>query len=212
MMRFAICYMLVMLLIFATGPAARCQSAEVTQLLLDVEKLATLKNILSDMQKGYTILTNGYNTIKSISQGNFSLHQAFLDGLLLINPDIARYKHVADIIADERQLLKSYKTAMGFFKSSGHFSAAEITQLAATYEAVLKDAADVLDELAMLVTASKLRMADDERLGGIDRLYEGIEKQVSFVQAFTNKMNVLVMQRIQSSEDVRMMQRLHGIN
>ena len=60
---------------------ASAQSAEIQQLLLNVEKLTQFKQILSDMKKGYQILEGGYNTIKDISEGNFSLHKAFLDGL-----------------------------------------------------------------------------------------------------------------------------------
>ncbi|MGY4383932.1 preprotein translocase subunit YajC [Pedobacter sp. UYP24] len=70
--------MLCLLLTVAVLPS-RAQSTEVQQLLLNVEKLSQLKNILSDMKKGYTIVTNGYNAVKNISQGNFSLHEVFLE-------------------------------------------------------------------------------------------------------------------------------------
>lgn len=196
----------------ATTTRVQAQSAEITQLLLDIEKLATLKNILSDMKKGYEILTNGYNTVKNISQGNFSLHQLFLDGLLVVNPDIASYSHVSDIISDEAQILRDYKSSMSYFKASGGFSLQEIDQMAGSFDAVVKDAGRVLDELTLLVTSSKLRMSDDERLAGIDRLYGDIEKQVGFVRGYTDQLKLLTIQRIQSGEDLRMMQRLHGLN
>lgn len=191
---------------------ARCQTAEITQLILDIEKLATLKNILSDMKKGYEILTNGYNTVRNISQGNFKLHQLFLDGLLVVNPDIASYPHVKDIIDDESQILRDYKAAMAYFKVSGKFSPTELEQLTSSFSGVVSDAADVLDELTLLVTSSKLRMSDDERLAGIDRLFGNIEQQVGFVRGYSDKIRLLTLQRIKSSEDLRMMERLHGLN
>lgn len=77
---------------------ASAQTDEIAQLLLNVEKLAQFKQILSDMKKGYQILEGGYNTIKDISEGNFSLHKAFLDGLMQVSPTVRNYKRIADII------------------------------------------------------------------------------------------------------------------
>ena len=66
---------------------ALAQKDEIAQLLLNVEKLAQFKQILSDMKKGYVILSGGYNTVKDLSQGNFSLHKTFLDALMEDKPD-----------------------------------------------------------------------------------------------------------------------------
>src|SRR3954466_15940675 len=74
------------------------QTEEVQQLLLDVEKLAQLKQILKDMYKGYEIISSGYTTIKNISEGNFSMHKEYLDKLLGVSPVIKNYARVADVI------------------------------------------------------------------------------------------------------------------
>ena len=44
------------------------QSKEVQQLLLDIEKLAQFKQILTDLKKGYQIVSTGYSTIKNLSE------------------------------------------------------------------------------------------------------------------------------------------------
>ena len=85
------------------------QTDEIAQLLLNVEKLAQFKQILSDMKKGYEILNGGYNTIKDLSQGNFSLHKTFLDALMEVSPTVKKYKRVADIINYQVILVKEYK-------------------------------------------------------------------------------------------------------
>ena len=40
------------------------------------------------------------DTIRSkiFLQGNFNLHKAFLDGLMMVSPAVKKYKRVADII------------------------------------------------------------------------------------------------------------------
>ena len=85
---------------------ASAQADEIAQLVLNIEKLAQFKQILSDMKKGYEILSGGYNTIKNISEGNFSLHKAFLDGLMEVSPTVRNYRRVADITNYQIVLVK----------------------------------------------------------------------------------------------------------
>ena len=73
------CIVILWLFLISFSGQVVAQSTEIQQLLLNVEKLAQLKKILSNMKKGYEIVSNGYNTIKDISKGNFNLHEAFLD-------------------------------------------------------------------------------------------------------------------------------------
>src|SRR5690606_39361195 len=85
------------------------QANEIAQLLLNVEKLAQFKQILSDMKKGYEILSGGYNTVKNISEGNFNLHRVFLDGLMEVSPTVRGYRRVADIADYQLTLVREYR-------------------------------------------------------------------------------------------------------
>src|SRR5258708_3659277 len=89
---------------------SNAQVYELERLILDIEKLLQLKNILSDLYKGYEILSTGYNTIKNISEGNFNLHKAFLDGLLAVSPAVQKYERVIDIIEDQSKIMSEYRT------------------------------------------------------------------------------------------------------
>ena len=148
------------------------QSQEAKQLLLNVEKLAQLKLMLSHMKTGYQILEKGYTSIKNISQGNFNLHRDFLDGLLQVSPAVKKYSKVADIIRVQLKLVKEAKDALAEFRGSRQFTVAEIEYLGNVYANLLKESLKMLNELAMVVTAGKLRMSDDERLQAIDRILE----------------------------------------
>src|ERR1700744_781946 len=87
---------------------ARAQTADLTQLILDIEKLTQLKGILTDMKTGYTIIDGGYNQVKSIADGNFNLHSTFLNGLLLVSPAVAKYGRVANIIFAQGYIVHKY--------------------------------------------------------------------------------------------------------
>src|SRR5688572_28851208 len=105
-----------LILVFVCRSAV-AQTQEAAQLLLNYEKLKQLEEILDNMYKGYKILSQGYNRIKDIAEGNYDLHQVFLDGLFAVNPSVAKYKLIPDIIRYQSLLVKEYKRALKRFKN-----------------------------------------------------------------------------------------------
>ena len=187
------------------------QSQEAKQLLLNVEKLAQLKLMLSNMKTGYKILEKGYTSIKNISQGNFNLHRDFLDGLLQVSPAVKNYSKVADIIQMQVKLVKESKGALAEFRGSKQFTVAEIEYLGNVYANLLKESLKMLDELAMVVTAGKLRMSDDERLQAIDRINDEVIEQYTFLNEFNNGTAILSFQREKEKMDIDLMRKVHGL-
>lgn len=168
------------------GSVGTCfsQSQEAQQLLLNVEKLSQLKNILRDMKRGYQVVSQGYKAVSGIAKGNFSLHETFLDGLMLVSPEVKKYRRVVDIIACQKRLVSEYKTAFNSFRGSGAFDVTELEYLAAVYSGLLSATLQNLDELAMVITSSKLRMSDEQRLKAIDRIFVDVQDKLLFLQDF----------------------------
>lgn len=200
---------LIVLLSF-TGPVM-AQSPEIEQLLLNVEKLDQLKTILSNMKNGYEILSTGYNTIKDISKGNFSIHQAFLDGLMQVSPAVKKYKKITEIISDQSQLVKEYKSAFRRFGSSNLFNTSEIKYMGNVYANLLNKSQENLVYLTMVVTANKLRMSDDERIHAIDRIHQDMVDKLIFLQTFNKENNVLAIQRGRENIDTKISKKLNGL-
>lgn len=186
------------------------QGAEAQQLLLNVEKLDQLKNILKDMKEGFLIVSKGYNTIKNITKGSFSLHDAFLGALLKVSPAVKKYKRVADIIAIEFQILKEYKSALKRFKSSNLFNPNELKYMEAVYSNLFKKSIQNLDELAIVITSGKLRMSDDERIEAIDRVYANITEKLVFLQHFNDEGSLLAVQRGREMVDTKISEKVNG--
>jgi hypothetical protein len=204
---------ILILLFLLLGSSARlaAQEQEAEQLLLNVEKLAQLKQLLSDMKKGYTIISTGYTTVKNISQGNFNLHQTFLDGLLAVSPTVRKYQKVTDIINYQVLLVKEYKYALKRFKQAGHFNPAEINYLNRVYANLFNQSLQNLDALTTILTANKLRMADEERLRAIDQIFADMQDKLQFLRHFNNATILLAVQRAGEQKDVRTMQQIYGI-
>jgi hypothetical protein len=187
------------------------QSQEAVQLVLNYEKLQQLEEILDNMYKGYKIITKGYNTIKDIAEGNFNLHQVFLDGLFAVNPSVRNYKRIPYIIQYQQYLVKEYKRAFNRFKNDPNLTVREIKYLENVYGYLFKQSLRNLDELLMIVTATKLRMSDEERLQAIDRIYLDMENKLVFLKVFNSSTQMLAIQRAREKRDVETLQKLYEV-
>jgi len=191
---------------------ASAQSDEVQQFILNVQKLAQFKKILKNMYDGYKILYKGYTAVKDISEGNFNIHKTFLDGLLQVSPAVKKYKRIADIINYQLRIAKEYKSALIQFKQDKQFTIEEIDYISKVYKNLFEQSLKNIDELAMVITAGKLRMSDDERLQAIDRIYLSIEDQYSFLKDFNGNTAMLSLQRKSEQAQIEMSRRIYGLS
>jgi hypothetical protein len=202
---------ILIILITSYGSRSFGQSQEIQQLLLNWEKLTQLKEILNDMYEGYKIIDKGYTTIRDISQGNFSLHKDFLDGLLEVSPAVKKYKRIADIVNYQLRIVKGCKVAYNKFKEDNNFTLDEIKVMANVYGRLLNESVKCLDELVMVITAGELRMSDDERLEAIDKIYSKVTQQFSFLKDLNNTTAVLSVQRDKDKQELDISRKLYGI-
>lgn len=184
----------------------------IEQLVLDYQKLASLKNILGQMYTGYEVLTKGYNAVKGVAQGNFSLQSAFLDGLYIVSPTVRKYPRITDIINDQAELVSEYKSASGLFSQDRHFSPDEVSYMMNVYNNLISSSLKNLDALSMIITDSQLRMSDAERLAAIDRVYLESHNQLSYLRRFNDEASKMVWQRTRSEADRQSVRTIYGIN
>ena len=180
----------------------KAQSFEIQQLLLDCEKLTQLKDIYSDMKKGYEILSEGYNAVKDISEGNFDLHKLFLDDLLKASPAVQKYQKVADIINCELQIISEYGNAYNRFKQDDNFSPDEIIYIGKVYSKLIDESVKGLSDLTTVITDGVLRASDDERFNQIDKLDAEMKDRLHFLRYFNNNTTILALQRARERNDV----------
>lgn len=210
--RLSFVVMVVMTLLFFGMGTVRAQSTEVQQLLLNVEKLSQFKNILRDMKAGYQIISSGYNAVRDISKGNFSLHETFLDGLMAVSPEVKKYHKVVDIVKMQGTILSEYRSAFSKFKSGGQFTVQEVNYMTSVYGQLNKQSLQNLDALLMVITAGELRMSDDQRLAAIDRICLDMQEKLSFLRHFNSQGIGILRQRNLEQRDVSSMQELFKSN
>lgn len=189
--------------------AASAQRQEVAQLLLNVEKLAQFKEVLRQMKQGYKLLSKGYGTVKDLTQGNFTLHETFLDGLLKVSPAVKKYHGVAGLVRSQLQLAQQAKTAFRSFSQSDCFTASELAYIGRIYGRLLAQSIQLLDELSTLLSDGALRMSEAERIGAIDELLAQQQQRRDFLHYFNAQTQLLKVQRLKELNDVRAAQRFY---
>lgn len=180
---------------------AGAQSVEIQQLILNIEKLSQFKKILSDMKKGYELLSGGYKSVKDMTEGNFSLHKTFLDALMQVSPTVKNYKKIGEIVNLQIQLVRESKKGLDRFVKSGSFSQKELNYFEKVYGNLLNMSIRNLDELTMVITADKLRMSDDERLKVVDEVFLDMQDKIAFLRNFNNSSNIVMLQRARETKD-----------
>ncbi|AGA80304.1 hypothetical protein [Echinicola vietnamensis] len=181
----------------AWGNPVRAQSQEAVQLVLNFEKLNQLKQILQDMYKGYHLLSTGYKTVKGIAEGDYKLHEAFLDGMLAVSPEVRRYYRIAEIVRYQQLIIQEYTATYRQLSRDGKMGLAELEYLSSVYRHLFKESLKSLDELAMVLTSGKLRMDDHERIEAIDRVFGEMQSMLVFVRKTNSKVKMLNEQRKQ---------------
>ena len=198
---------------FASVDSLKAQSIaqDIEQLTLDYEKLAQMKSILKEMYKGYEVVSTGYSNVKNVTQGNFNLHEAFLNGLLAVSPAVRNYKRITDIINNQAEIIKEYKEAYTIFKKDPNFNFDELNYISGVYNNLINESVKNLDALTMVITAGKLRMSDDERLKAIDKIADDTGEKLSFLRSFNNDTQIQALQRAKERNDLQTVQQLYGV-
>jgi hypothetical protein len=196
--------------LFCLPVPVKAQASELQQLILNVEKLIQLKQILQKMYDGYKILADGYEKVKAITSGNYSLHEIFLDGLWLVSPEVRKYGRITDIINNEVQLVKEYKACFKKIRESGTFSPEQLDYLGSVYDKVVAASLQGLDELTLVITAGNLRMSDDERIQAIDRIDGDMKDLLTFVRSFNRDNAINAAQRIKEKTQITTLDNLYN--
>jgi hypothetical protein len=194
-----------------SGLFAQSVADDIEQLLLDVQKLTSLKQILSQMYSEYETVFEGYEDIKGLSQGTYALHKIFLDGLLAVNPAVASYKKVPDIISKEEALVRQCQAANTYLSKTNLFSSGELTYFSNTYAGLLKQGSKNLTELYMVITGGELRMGDASRLSAIDRIDADMTGRLTYLRGFNDQAGLAAAQRNQEAADISTVRALMGV-
>lgn len=178
-----------------------------TQISYLGEQVAALKLYTGYLKKGYEIGGSGINTIKDIKNGEFSLHSSFISSLTTVNPNIRSSSKIADILAYQLGISKSFSK----IKGSPYLITADREYISRVKNNIQQECRKDLEELLLVITPGPIATQDDERIKRLDKVFEAMKDKSAFTQSFTNNVNSLVRQLEQDANDAHTIRKPYGI-
>src|SRR6516164_6527729 len=84
-------------------------SQQATELKYYAEQIEAYQVYIGYLEKGYRIAREGLTAIRDFKKGEFSLHQVFFQSLGEVNPEIASYAKIADILSGLLEIIQNFK-------------------------------------------------------------------------------------------------------
>lgn len=199
-----------LLLLFTALTTGNLQAQAKQQKML-LQQIAALQVYIGYVQKGYSEVKKGLNTIGDFKRGEFNLHTDYLNSLKAVNPKIKKYAKVAEITALQIKIIKSYKNLYQQIRQDDLFHGDEIDYIKRVFERLIKNCDDNLDELLTIITDGQLEMKDDERVKRIDRIYQNMLDNYTFSESFSNQTKILAVSKAAELKEAKNSRVLSGI-
>lgn len=168
-------------------------------------QIAALQAYIGDAEKGYKIAQQGLTFIGDLKKGEFDLHSAFFNSLKAVNPSIANYSKVFDIISYQESIIKDFKKILQI----KNMNPAEVSYLQTVYNNMSDACTKSLNDLINIITDDTYQMKDNERVHRIDNIYSDMKDKYAFAQSFTSETSLLSAQRQNELNEVDFLQKLN---
>ncbi len=183
----------------------------VTQKRYLLAQIVALKVQITHIRKTYKIAKEGLDFISKATKGEFDLHNDYFNSLKKINPEVSGYPLVKEITGLQVAIARGQQTCRRLLNETGSLSSDEIAYVESVFQRIEKDSRQILDELKLVVTANKLEMRDDERLGRINELHTRMQQVFLINQQFSNGALQLAKARKSEKDELENIRILNGI-
>lgn len=140
------------------------------------------------------------------------LYDEYYQELWEVKDALRYYPAVKEVIEKQTKLIKGCKQAYAVLTKDKNFNAEEIGQMGNVYDGMLRRSGDVVRELEKITNAFVTQMDDGGRLAIINELSASIDRDYRQLQAFSQDMMVLSLQRVRSENDLNFIKTLYGIH
>jgi len=168
-------------------------------------QIAALQAYIGDAEKGYAIAQHGLTFIGELKKGEFDLHSVFFNSLKAVNPSIANYSKVFDIISYQESIIRDFKKILQI----KNMNPAEVSYLQTVYNNMSDACTKSLNDLINIITDDTYQMKDNERVHRIDNIYADMKDKSAFAQSFTSETSLLSMQRQNELNEVDFLKKMN---
>lgn len=180
----------IILLLFSLGSQAQTWDEifkqKKTQKKYLLQQILAMKVYAGYLKDGYDIASQGINSIKAFSNGEFTLHSDFFNSLEMVSPVIRENNKIADIVSWQVSIKKEFNLIAKIGSYAHHKSYVENVKAE-----VFKQCEFNLDELLLLVSTGELEMSDDERLKRLEKIHQRMQDKFQFTRSFISQIKIL---------------------
>jgi hypothetical protein len=186
----------------------QAQAKQRKELLLQI---AALQVYIDYAKKGYSVVSKGLNFIGDAKRGEVNLHGDYFTSLLKINPKVKNYYKTAEILSMQFKIMKIYKRTYAELKGNDLFHGSELDYIERSFERLLKNCNDTLDQLLVITTDSKLELKDNQRIERIDALHKMMLEDYNFCLSFSNETKLLSLSKTREKGDAHNTGAIYGL-
>lgn len=186
----------------------QAQAKQRKELLLQI---AALQVYIDYAKKGYSVVSKGLNFIGDAKRGEVNLHGDYFTSLLKINPKVKNYYKTAEILSMQFKIMKICKRTYSDLKSSDLFHGDELDYIERSFEKLLENCIDTLDQLLVITTDSQLELKDDQRIERIDALHKMMLEDYNFCLTFSNEAKLLSLSKSREKGDAHNTGTIYGL-
>lgn len=173
-----------------------------------LEQIAALQVYASYYRAGNNIARNGLGSVTGWLKSEYGLHSLHYDQLAYVNPVIKNNKQVSDIIQWQNDIL----SRMDKLTKTKDLTKEEQQYLGQVKAALLSDCNARITELQAVISDSKLKMSDEERLKHIGVIHVAMRSNYRFASAFSDQVKLYSVQRKKEGNNVAAEKRIYGIH
>lgn len=195
-----------MLIIFPLEIQAQAKQRK--ELLLQI---AALQVYIDYAKKGYSAVSKGLNFIGDAKKGEVNLHGDYFASLLKINPKVRNYYKTAEIISMQFKIIKIYKRTSADLKTADLFHGSELDYIERSFERLLQNCSNTLEQLLAVTADARLELKDDQRIERIDALHETMLEDYNFCISFSSDARLLSVSKTAEKKDSKNTNAVYGL-
>jgi hypothetical protein len=138
--------------------------------------------------------------IKGIIDKTQQLHDQWYSSLLQISGGVRNYRRVREIYTNQSEMINLFSTAIPELRNQ-QLSPTQVSEASTIYQGILAENVALLGELVGVLSASRAKMTDPERIEFIDNIADRIVKQRHLMDYFTSKCRAIAQHQAQQVRD-----------
>ena len=174
-------------------------------------QIAALQVYMDYAKKGYSAVSKGLNFIGDARKGELNLHGDYFTSFLKINPKVRNYYKTVDIISMQFKIIKLCRKTLADLKTADLFHGNELDYIERSFEKLLQNCSQTLDQLLVITTDAELELKDDQRLEHIDLLHKTMLEDYNFCLSFCSDARLLSVSKCADKKDSKNVEELYGL-